>query len=770
MKLVILKFDGDLDNRGFRVTLEIGLENARADIEVSGSLPPYPDLVLTLHQWRLNYRNLGISSRIKPQEIIYDGLIQNHFSQCSEVANELSQCLQVWLDSEGFRCINNTLREELKRDEIIRVLIKSENSDIQRLPWHLWDFFNRYSQAEFAVASIISETTPKPPGKTKVRILAILGNSVNINIQADRDLLESLPNVDSIFLIEPSRQQLNNYLWQQWDILFFAGHSETDNDTGRIYINQTDSLTIDELKYGLKQAISQGLQIAIFNSCDGLGLARQLTSLHIPQMIVMREPVPDEVAQEYLKHFLKAFASGKSFYLASREAREKLQGMEDRFPNATWLPVIFQNPIVVPLNWDNLSIRKQSPRFDYGYILLVTLLVTVAIMGTRYFGLLQPMELKAYDHFMISRPKNESPDPRILIVTIDEKDIDYQIDKKMKMVGSLADEALLILLQQLNKYQASTVGLDVYHAFAVDSQYPQLTDILAKDSDVFAICKHPESSEKLGTQLETQIPPPREVKGDRHGFSDLIDDDDNIVRRQLINMDLPYKSQCEATESFNFKLALHYLQKKGIKEPIISYQGDLEIDNKVFKRLKKHTSGYQKIDDSGYQILLNHRSLNSLENIAKKVSLKDVLNDKVPPEDINENIVIVGVTAQTDKYSSQDEWKIAGSGNQKIPGVFLQAHMVSQIISAVEDNRKLFWWWPTWLETIWVLGWSLLGVIIPIFIRKPLYLGITILLSTIVIFQSCLAIFIQSGWIPFIPAILALILASTLIIFRARIN
>jgi hypothetical protein len=36
--------------------------------------------------------------------------------------------------------------------------------------------------------------------------------------------------------------------------------------------------------------------------------------LQIPQAIVMREPVPDKVAQEFLKHFLKAFSRGKSLY------------------------------------------------------------------------------------------------------------------------------------------------------------------------------------------------------------------------------------------------------------------------------------------------------------------------------------------------------------------------------------------------------------------------------------------------------------------------
>jgi len=764
MKLVILKFDGDLENQGFRVTLEIGLENARPDIEISGILPPYPDLVLTLHQWRLNYRNLGISNRIKPQEIIYDGLIQNNFSQCREFANQLSECLSIWLNSEGFRGINNTLREELKRDEIIRVLIRSENPEIQRLPWHLWDFFNRYSQAEFAVASIISETPPKPQGKAKVRILAILGNSVNINIQADRDLLESLPNVDSVFLVEPSRQKLNDYLWQQWDILFFAGHSESDDDTARIYINQRDSLTIDELKYGLKKAIFQGLQIAIFNSCDGLGLARQLNSLHIPQMIVMREPVPDEVAQEFLKHFITAFASGKSFYLASREAREKLQGMEDRFPNATWLPVIFQNPRVVPLSWDNLSTRKQNSRFNYQYALLVTVLVTVGIMGVRYFGLLQPMELKAYDHFMALRPQNESPDPRILIVAIDEEDKKDQSEKGMKREheNSLSDEALLRLLQQLDKYQPSTIGLDIYHDFPVDSQYPELKERLAEDNRIFAVCKVAENSEKK----RDGIAPPKEVKSDRHTFSDVKKDNDNILRRQFLSFEPPLKSPCKAEKSLNLQLARHYLHSKGINQYDYTHKEYLQIGNKVFQTLKQHTSGYQKEDTSGYQILLNYRDQKSFKEIAKTVSLTDILNNKINSEDIDNRIILVGVVAPSS--DNLDEHNVPG--NEKIQGVYIQAHMVSQIISAVEDNRPLFWWWPLWLETIWVLGWSLVGMAIALFIRKPLYLGFSVLIGLIVIFQSCCIIFMQSGWIPLIPSALAFILASTLATLRLRIN
>jgi energy-coupling factor transporter ATP-binding protein EcfA2 len=121
-------------------------------------------------------------------------------------------------------------------------------------------------------------------------------------------------------------------------------------------------LTISELQEGLKKAKSRGLQLAIFNSCDGMGLALKLQELRIPQVIVMREPVPDEVAHKFLRYFLEEYVQGQqSLYLAERSARLRLEeGQQAIFLGASWLPVIFQLPAAAPPTWQDLGRRPTT--------------------------------------------------------------------------------------------------------------------------------------------------------------------------------------------------------------------------------------------------------------------------------------------------------------------------------------------------------------------------------------------------------------------------
>lgn len=367
-KLVILTIQGTLE-LGFSATVRIKEEGETKFTEISGNLPSNLQLDRDYDDWRLLIRR-GKETRMKP----IPG--PTNFS-VPQICKKLTDNLNGWLDSNSFRSIRDELLSQLKPEDEVRAIAQVDEMILWRLPWHLWEIWQRYPKAEIAISSLNSKSVNYPETvKNKVNILAILGDQANIDIDKDRAELEKLPDANIRFLVEPKRQEINSELWEQpWDILFFAGHSRTDGETGKIFINEKDSLTVEELKYALGAAIGNGLKLAIFNSCDGLGLARELANLQIPQTIAMREPVQDFIAQEFVKYFLKAFAGGESLYLAFKQAREKLQGWEDCVPCASWLPVLCQNLAFAerPLHWQDLRDRSLTPTslpeinpFDYG--------------------------------------------------------------------------------------------------------------------------------------------------------------------------------------------------------------------------------------------------------------------------------------------------------------------------------------------------------------------------------------------------------------------
>ncbi|MEK0190750.1 double zinc ribbon domain-containing protein [Microcoleus anatoxicus] len=361
-KLVVFNLgEGDFQ-RGFPVTLQVW-EEGGFPISFYGKLPA--SAIDSLYdKWQSDYRQ-KVSGRMIPKP----GRVSNRSdTDLTENSNILKAELNNWLNSETFRPVRDKFLTTVKSKHTVRVIIQTENPRLRRLPWYLWDLFvKNYPLAEMALSSPTFERVEKSvQPKPKVRILAILGDSsppdpqtgIRLDINADKQFLENLPDAETVFLVEPKRHEFNEQLWDErgWDILFFAGHStsESDGTTGKIYINSKEYLTIDDLKPALHKAIQRGLQLAIFNSCDGLGIARDLAELQIPQIIAMREPVADLVAKEFLKYFLDSFSKGQHLYLAVREARERLHGLEKDFPCASWLPVICQNPAENPVTWQGL--------------------------------------------------------------------------------------------------------------------------------------------------------------------------------------------------------------------------------------------------------------------------------------------------------------------------------------------------------------------------------------------------------------------------------
>ena len=782
-QVATLKFNDGSFESGFAVTLQIGDDQARPVTERSGKLPPNADIPQAYRHWQDRYNRFLSSSTIvgRPLCLPKAPLPTATLAECQQAAQALSDHFNRWLRSESFAHIREQWLAVLPRTAAVRVLIQTQALLLQKLPWHLWDLLTYYPQAEIALsAPNYDQVAPTAPTSDAPKILAILGNSEGIDIQRDRELLEALPGTAVRFLPEPQLHDLTDELWAQpWRILFFAGHSasQATGESGRLAVNATESLSISDLKYALRAAVQRGLQLAIFNSCDGLGLAHALADLQIPQLIVMREPVADYVAQAFLQAFLKAFADGKPLYQAVREARERLQGLETTFPCATWLPVIWQHPAAVPPTWqalmgsgtgnagnENDEVQQgagvgqeistvRSPKASALSSLLrvvgISTIVTASIAAVRFMGLLQPLELQAFDQ-LIRLQAPELPDPRLLIVGINDGDLQYDRRTQKRGLGSISDAALNHLLAKLARHHPRLIGLDIFRDFPVKQQ-PELAQRLQQMPNVIAICRGSDTASKIDG-----IYPPPGLVNQRLGFADFVVDPDGIIRRHLLYVDPEPASPCAANYAFSTRLAALYLQAQGLAWQF-TQGNDLQLGTVVFKSLQPHSGGYAAIDTWGKQLVLNYRHP---QQPFELVTLKQLLNDEVSPSYIKDRIVLVGYTAQAVNDFSPSPYG-------PLPGVVIHAHMTSQLLSAVKDGRSLVWTWSKPIETIWLWGWAIAtGLTVQLVAQTATrrfwsYTFLVILVLGTGVCLLCYYFFIQGVWLPLVPPLLIVCLVAT---------
>ncbi|MEK0181748.1 CHASE2 domain-containing protein [Microcoleus anatoxicus] len=779
-KVIILEIrDADNEQR-YPVTLRIcdSINYQNFQSTVSGKFPPAKDLTESYDNLRRNRMDRGLGSYRKLEKL-KKAQVTNVSVQ--ELANSVEISVNNWLNSPdtNFREIRDLLLQVLSaHKDDVRVIIQTDNISLWSFPWHLWKIFQDF-EVEPTFGLLTTNIQPQfkqTNSNNKIRILVVLGNSTDIDVYADFLLFqESITHngAEITPLIATSNRDLNDKLWEQnWDILFFAGHSSSGNDYsyGQLKLSETETIAIKDLKYGLENAIKHGLKLAIFNSCDGMGLVKELASLEIPAIIAMRERVPDEVAQKFLEHFLNAFArEKKSLRDSVMQARKKLHAMDIEYPCASWLPMIYEHLGVEPPTWDELLRGNEEERQRVSIwgnlqtVLVASVLVTGAVMGVRWMGLLQTLELQSYDKMLQIRP-TERKENRILLIDVTEADLDLpeQRDKK----GSLSELALNLTLEQLEKHQPKVIGLGIYYDFPINPKLPSLMAKIKNQKNLIAYCKSPDRSRgNLGNKAPLNIPE-TEYK-ERIGFSDFSLDSDGTLRRHIITLKPDPATICNAEYAFSYQLAFRYLALTNGISPKYN-KGQLQLGKANLKRLREHMGGYHKLDDRSYEILLNYRAYRSPSEVISRVPLAQVLKGQLKPDDVKDKIVLIGTTAESVRAYNSTPYSTYQENYQKLPDVIIQAQMVSQLISAALDGRPLIWWWDFWVDGLWIWGWAVVGGAIAWRCQSKQYLIIVTGTSIAILYGVCWIFFTQSGWVPLIPSGLALVGTSFAVLVYNR--
>jgi CHASE2 domain-containing sensor protein/predicted Ser/Thr protein kinase len=389
-----------------------------------------------------------------------------------------------------------------------------------------------------------------------------------------------------------------------------------------------------------------------------------------------------------------------------------------------------------------------------------SLMVTAALMGVQKTGMLQPFELKVWDQMtdlaQVASGQTR-PDPRLLVVAVTEQDL--------QNLGQfpLSDRTLANVLQKLERHQPRVIGVDILRDLPIAPGHQELQQQLAQSDRTIVICKHANADNPA-------IPAPSSRASDQVGFSDIVEDQDGVIRRNLLWVTPPPQAKCSASASLGWQLVRRYLGTSP------TWTSGLQWGQAQFQRLTATTGGYQLSDQAarGYQILLKYRA-----PLAQQVSLTDVLNDRVDPNLVKDRIVLIGVTAPSVKdifttpltiSSNPQTSRNPANHGGKMAGILLHAQMTSQLLDAVTTGRSLIWVWPDWAEWLWAGTWSLVGGGLVWQLRRPRSrgFGIVIAMGSLVLIHGVIfngvilggVVFSQSGWVPLAPPLFGFGLTS----------
>ncbi len=256
-------------------------------------------------------------------------------------------------------------------------------------------------------------------------------------------------------------------------------------------------------------------------------------------------------------------------------------------------------------------------------------MAAVAItVGGAQLGAFELGECLLLDTYVRHRP-TEEPDPRIVLVTIDDRDLFDESDDAIPNAWPLPDEVVIETIETIAQFQPRVIGLHLYFAKRSDASRRQLKTLIETTENLIGMEK------VVGSLRSTPSLFPRE----QLAMSDMVLDPDASVRRGLVSI---YDQDAKSHLSWGAQLALEYLATQSIK-PIRQKNGDVRLGQAIIPRLEQGDGGYSpQLDAGGFQILMDYRGdLDAFTSI----SLRDVRSGNFDPDLFRDKIVAIGPTS-----------------------------------------------------------------------------------------------------------------------------
>ncbi|MDX2243510.1 MAG: CHASE2 domain-containing protein [Leptolyngbyaceae cyanobacterium bins.302] len=354
------------------------------------------------------------------------------------------------------------------------------------------------------------------------------------------------------------------------------------------------------------------------------------------------------------------------------------------------------------------------------------------IVAARLTGSLQGLELFALDTFLRLRSE-EPPDDRIVLVGFDNL-----VNEKRYPIP---EQEIIDLIKTLESYKPSAIGLHIHKNQIAETEKFSLFSALGQYKSLIV-------SELVAAPAD-QISAPSGFLNDfkslnnQVGFLDTFPDKDNYVRRLSLGLFNPINNQY--SHSLAVALTQKYLVSRdaslriniGIRDTQAMRFGSTEIP-----RLHGDSGGYIDAEVGFPELLLKFR--NSSEPF-QQFTVNQIKSKKINLNQFRDRIVIVGITDPDIRYP------LPTAATTEINSLQIQAHAVSQMISAVLDGRSLINTWSDPWEYLWITGWGVLAIVWghTSFSNRIKLTGIAIV--PIGLIGSSYLLLLWGWWIPIVP-------------------
>lgn len=377
------------------------------------------------------------------------------------------------------------------------------------------------------------------------------------------------------------------------------------------------------------------------------------------------------------------------------------------------------------------------------------LIANLIIILLTWSGVFQLTELSILDRWI--RLRGTKPNKDITLVLLDDRGIaqfpSYPI----------ADRYLAQVLRNISKYDPAVIGLDIYRDLPVVPGHEELLEVYENTPELIGVEKIADS--------DRVNPPPILGEADRVGFSDLVLDQDQILRRGVWMVE---------ADKFKFNLgaltALYKLQQSGIsieqneRDPFKYTIGETKFSN-----LKPNSGGYWQKELIGLQTIINFR-YNTKDFTT--IRFENVYKGKFDPQEIEDKIVLIGVNADSLKDFVFTPISRTKSGARPMPGVVAHANIAANFLDTAKGKPPIQVE-SQQFEVGWIIFWSLVGigsgvVALELNLKNKQNYGATIAIQVVVltlaVFGTSSSTFLLSSiWIPVIPALVNA-LASSMIV------